>query len=80
MTVCDAADQECPVYLNTEKRVHISFRDPPALARAAPPGTEPLAFYRRVRDDIHEALVDRLPLLLPEALTGVSPIPLRSVS
>jgi arsenate reductase len=49
ITVCDAANEACPVFLGAKQRLHWSFPDP-SQAR----GTEDkqLAVYRAVRDDI----------------------------
>lgn len=49
VTVCDSAAEECPLWLDKGKSVHISFPDP-----AAATGTEEelLDVFRQVRDDI----------------------------
>lgn len=49
ITVCDHADQSCPVLSASTKRHHFGFPDP-----AAATGTEAekLQVFRRVRDDI----------------------------
>ncbi len=57
ITVCDEANEQCPVWLGTGKRLHESFADP---ARAAGTEEERLAAFRRVRDD----LIAKLPALL----------------
>ncbi len=54
ITVCDHANQTCPVFTGqVRRRVHIGFDDPAALR-----GTdeEVLAAFRRVRDEIEERL------------------------
>ena len=50
ITVCDNAEQSCPVFPGATKRLHWPFQDP-----AAVPGTagERLAAFRHVRDQIH---------------------------
>jgi arsenate reductase (thioredoxin) len=50
ITVCDSANETCPVFPGTEKRLHWPFQDPAAVN-----GTEGerLAAFRRVRDQIH---------------------------
>src|SRR5687768_3721572 len=68
VTVCDAANETCPVFPGSTKRIHISFEDPPRLAKDAKTDEEALPHYRRVRDEI-EAFVRRL----PEALTESQP-------
>ena len=55
ITVCDAAAEECPVWLGKGKRLHHSFPDPAK--------TDDLKDFRLVRDAmIHEIL----PLLEPD--------------
>lgn len=52
ITVCDNANETCPVFPGKIKRIHQSFEDPP------PPGVnseeETLSTFRRVRDEIRE--------------------------
>ncbi len=64
ITVCDAANESCPVFAGAVKRYHVSFDDPPRLARGAKTEEEALAQYRRVRDEIR-AFVAGLPDSLP---------------
>lgn len=54
ITVCDNANERCPVFPGKVERVHWSFEDP-----AAAEGDEAarLAVFRRVRDEIREHLV-----------------------
>jgi len=52
VTVCDHANETCPVFPGPVKRVHAGFDDPPRLARNAKTEGEALAHYRRVRDEI----------------------------
>ena len=49
ITVCDNANEQCPIFPGNTKRIHWSFDDP-----AAAPGDEQsrLAVFRRVRDEI----------------------------
>src|SRR5689334_14650577 len=51
ITVCDNANEQCPVFPANTKRIHWSFEDP-----AAAEGDEAarLAVFRRVRDEILE--------------------------
>jgi arsenate reductase len=60
VTVCDHANETCPVFPGKVKRVHVAFDDPPRLAKDAGSEQEALAHYRRVRDEIR-AFVERLP-------------------
>ncbi len=64
VTVCDNANEKCPIFPGNVKRLHVSFDDPPRLARNARTEEEALGYYRRVRDEIR-AFVEEL----PEALT-----------
>jgi arsenate reductase len=50
ITVCDHANETCPVFTGKVKnRLHIGFEDP---AEAKGTEEEVLAFYRKVRDEI----------------------------
>lgn len=53
LTVCDHANEVCPVFPGGTRRLHHSFDDPAAVA-----GDEPtrLAAFRRVRDEIRAYL------------------------
>ena len=64
VTVCDNANERCPIFPGNVKRLHVSFDDPPRLARNARTEEEALGYFRRVRDEIR-AFVEQL----PEALT-----------
>jgi arsenate reductase (thioredoxin) len=49
ITLCDDADQNCPVWLGRGKRLHIGFPDPAEVQGSE---TEKIAAFRSVRDDI----------------------------
>lgn len=66
ITVCDNANESCPVFPGNVKRFHISFDDPPRLAKDAKTEEEALSHYRRVRDEIRE-FVDSIPGVLTES-------------
>jgi arsenate reductase len=53
ITVCDSANERCPVFPGRTTRLHWSFDDP-SSARGAE--EERLATFRRVRDEIHVRL------------------------
>lgn len=53
VTVCDAAAEECPLWLGPGKRVHRGFVDP---AKAKGSEAEVLEVFRRVRDEILEEI------------------------
>ncbi len=63
ITVCDDANETCPVFPGPVRRLHRSFDDPPRLARDAASEEEALVPFRRVRDEIR-AYVAELPGLL----------------
>lgn len=49
ITVCDAANERCPVFPGAGARLHWSFDDPAAVTGSE---AERLAAFRRVRDEI----------------------------
>ena len=49
VTVCDDANEACPVFPGAKNRLHWSFRDP---SRATGSGEERLGAFREVRDEI----------------------------
>jgi arsenate reductase (thioredoxin) len=51
VTVCDNANETCPIFPGSTKMIHHSFDDPPKLARNLNP-EEAMEVYRRVRDEI----------------------------
>lgn len=53
ITVCDNANQRCPVFPGETKRIHWSFEDPGA---AQGDETARLAVFRRVRNQIRQRL------------------------
>jgi arsenate reductase (thioredoxin) len=63
VTVCDHANETCPVFPGKVKRVHVGFDDPPRLAKDAKSDEEALPHYRRVRDEIR-SFVESLPAAL----------------
>jgi len=60
VTVCDRANESCPVFPGAARRLHVGFDDPPRLAASAMSEDEALAHYRRVRDEIR-GFVETLP-------------------
>ncbi|MFP4418011.1 MAG: arsenate reductase ArsC [Chitinispirillaceae bacterium] len=65
VTVCDAANESCPIFPGKVNRMHVSFEDPPKLAKNAKTEEEALTHYRRVRDEIRTFVEN-----MPENLTG----------
>lgn len=55
ITVCDAAKEACP-YFPGSKVIHIGFQDPPQLTRDFTDEEATLHVYRRVRDEIENAI------------------------
>ena len=53
LTVCDSANERCPVFPGRAQRVHWSFEDP---SKARGTEEEQLAVFRRVRDEITRTL------------------------
>jgi arsenate reductase len=54
VTVCGHADENCPAFPGSVRRVHVGFDDPPKLAEGAKTEEEALRHYRRVRDEIRD--------------------------
>jgi arsenate reductase len=53
ITVCDSANESCPIFPGVAQRLHYSFQDPAAAQGSA---EEQMAVFRRVRDQIGERL------------------------
>jgi arsenate reductase len=53
ITVCDDANESCPVFLGARERLHWSFPDP---SKAQGSEELQLATYRRVRDGLRERI------------------------
>ena len=65
ITVCDSANEKCPIFPGKTKRFHVSFDDPPKLARNAKTENEALLHYRRIRNEIR-LFVEKLPGILKQ--------------
>lgn len=57
ITVCDSAQESCPVFPGPVEALHISFPDP---AEASGTEDEIMAVFRAVRDDIRQRLVEEV--------------------
>lgn len=55
VTVCDDANEACPVFPGARDRLHWSFPDPSRVK-----GEERLAAFRKVRDEIQARIEDEL--------------------
>ena len=64
LTVCDHANESCPIFISLAQKLHHSFQDPPKLAASLTSEEEKLAIYRQVRDEIKNYLQTRLPQLV----------------
>ncbi len=53
ITVCDSANERCPVFPRGARRLHWSFEDP---SRATGSDEERLQVFRRIRDEISARL------------------------
>lgn len=60
VTLCDDANEHCPLFPGETKTVHVGFDDPPKLAADAKTEEETLKPYRKTRDEI-KAFVEQLP-------------------
>ncbi len=59
ITVCDAANESCPIFPGATNRLHWSFPDP---SKATGSEEAQLAVYRHVRDDIAQHIADQFTL------------------
>jgi arsenate reductase len=55
ITVCDAANEACPVFPRKSRRLHWSFEDP---SQAIGNDDQRLEVFRRVRDQIERRIAD----------------------
>jgi arsenate reductase len=67
VTVCDDANEACPVFPGAKNRLHWSFRDP---SRAAGSDEERLELFREVRDEIRERIERELVLADLDSLSS----------
>lgn len=65
VTLCDSAQQSCPVFPARTRVLHAGFPDPPRLAADARTEEEAMAHYRHVRDEIRR-FVQKFPEILME--------------
>jgi arsenate reductase (thioredoxin) len=54
VTVCDNAQESCPIFPGNAKLIHRCFDDPPRLAETALDEEEAMGHYERVRDEIRD--------------------------
>ena len=72
VTVCDKANESCPIFPGKVHRLHVGFDDPPRLAAGAATEDEALSRYRRVRDEIR-AFIETLSDLIDATNTRKQP-------
>lgn len=65
ITLCDQAQQSCPIFPARVRVIHRSFQDPPLLALSARDEEEAMGHYRRIRGEIR-GFVEGLSTLLGE--------------
>ena len=66
ITLCDAANEICPLFFGGVERVHLGFEDP---ARVTGTEEEILTAFRCVRDQMRETVENYLRSQTPAALT-----------
>jgi arsenate reductase len=64
LTVCDHANESCPIFIGNALKLHHSFQDPPKLAKDIISEEDKLVIYRKVRDEINDYLKTQLPKLV----------------
>lgn len=64
LTVCDHANESCPLFTGLAQKLHRSFQDPPKLAANLASEEEKLVIYRKVRDEIKTFLQNEFPQLV----------------
>lgn len=70
ITVCDRAQESCPLFRRGTKVIHVGFDDPPRMAKNATDEEEALNIYRRVRDEI-KTFIRGIPEALEEKPPGI---------
>lgn len=66
ITVCDQANESCPIFIGQTQKLHHNFQDPPKLAANLTSDEEKLVIYRNVRDEIKFYIQTKLPLLIKD--------------
>lgn len=67
ITVCDNANESCPVFPGAANRLHWSFPDP---SKAVGSEVSQLSVYREVRDAIAKRLASQFELSIPASLVA----------
>jgi arsenate reductase (thioredoxin) len=63
VTVCDNAQENCPIFSGSGQVVHMGFEDPPALAKDETSESKKLTHFNKVRDQIKDFVLN-----FPESL------------
>jgi arsenate reductase (thioredoxin) len=58
VTVCDSANEACPLFLGKTKKFHKSFEDPPKLTENLNNEEDILNVYRKIRDEIKNFVIN----------------------
>lgn len=66
LTVCDHANELCPLFTSLAQKLHHSFQDPPKLTKDLADGEDKLIVYRQVRDEIKSYLINEFPKQVKE--------------
>ncbi len=61
ITLCGHANETCPIYLKKTNLIHKGFEDP---AKATGNEEQILQFFRKVRDEIKEFILNELPEII----------------
>ncbi len=61
LTVCDHANESCPLFIGLAQKLHHSFQDPPKLTKNLTDEEGKLIIYRQVRDEIKSYLLNEFP-------------------
>ncbi len=69
ITLCEDADDECPVWLGKGRQLHQPYPDP---AKATGSGTEVLQAFRNVRDAISDQIIPILIEYLSDQITHLT--------
>lgn len=69
ITLCDHANESCPIFSGKTKKVHKGFSDPPLLAAGIRDENSAMEHYRKVRDEIR-TFVAGLPDNLSDITSG----------
>jgi arsenate reductase len=66
LTVCDHANESCPLFIGLAQKLHHSFQDPPQLTQNIINEVDKLMVYRQVRDEIKSYLLNDFPKQVKE--------------